>query len=139
MAIRVDCLLLADAAQEAGGRLYVLGGGWNRLRVADLPIQAPALALAIRVVVPWHDTNQPLPITIQLEDPDGHRLLSDPPRLNLTVGRPPGLAPGAEQAVPLALSLAGFPLRVAGTHAFVVTHDGVELARTAFDVVLGRR
>jgi hypothetical protein len=139
VAVRVDCLLLADAAQEAGGKLYVLGGGWHRLRVAELPTQAPAMALAIRVIVPWHDTNQPLPLEIQLEDPDGRRLLADPPRLNLTIGRPPGLESGAEQAIPLALTLSGFPLRLAGTHAFVATLDDVELARTTFDVVVGRR
>jgi hypothetical protein len=139
MAIRVDCLLLADAAQEAGGKLYVLGGGWNRLRVTELPARAPAMALAVRVVVPWHDTNQPIPLVVHLEDPDGQRLLAEPPRLDLRVGRPSGLEPGSDQVIPVAISLSGFPLRVAGTHAFVATLDEAELARTTFDVVVGKR
>ena len=139
MAIRVDCLLLADSAQEAGGKLYVLGGGWNRLRVPELPARAPAIALAIRVVVPWHDTNQPIPLVVQLEDPDGQAILSEPPRLDLRVGRPSGLEPGSVQAIPVAISLAGFPLRVAGPHAFVARLEGEELARTSFDVIVTKR
>jgi hypothetical protein len=139
VAIRVDCLLLADAAQEVGGKLFVLGGGWNRLRVAELPARAPAMALAIRVIVPWHDTNQPIPLVVHLEDPDGQRLLAEPPRLDLRVGRPSGLEPGSDQVIPVAISLAGFPLKVAGTHAFVALLGNEELARTTFDVIVAKR
>jgi hypothetical protein len=139
MAIRVDCLLLADAAQEAGGKLYVLGGGWNRLRVPELPARSPAIALAIRVVVPWPDTNQPIPLVVHLEDPDGQPVVAEPPRLDLRVGRPSGLEPGSDQVIPVAINLAGFPLRVAGPHAVVASLDGEELARTTFEVVVTRR
>ena len=39
--------MLADAAQVAGGKLYVLGGGWSVL-------YAPApFAIALKIEVPW--------------------------------------------------------------------------------------
>jgi hypothetical protein len=34
--IGLDYLLVADGAQVVGGKLYLLGGGWDRLTVPDL-------------------------------------------------------------------------------------------------------
>ena len=35
--MEVDWLILADSAQVTGGKLYMLGGGWDRLTV---PVRA---------------------------------------------------------------------------------------------------
>src|SRR5660397_182444 len=35
--ITLDYLLVADGAQVVGGKLYLLGGGWDRLTVPQLP------------------------------------------------------------------------------------------------------
>ena len=39
--MRVEYVMVADAAQVTGGKLYVLGGGWNQYRAASFP--APSL------------------------------------------------------------------------------------------------
>ena len=137
MPLRVDCFLLADAAQEANGKLHILGGGWNQLFLADPSVPFPGFSLAIRIIVPWEDTNHPVALIIQLHGPDGKLLLDDPPRIELTVGRPPGLSPGSEQALPLAMSFSNMQFEQYGTHAFTIglEGDGSELFRTRFDVV----
>ena len=45
-------MLLADAAQEVNGKLYVLGGGWS-VTGPDLP----PMAIAIKLDVPWSAAN----------------------------------------------------------------------------------
>jgi hypothetical protein len=40
-------ILLADAAQAAGGKLYILGGGWS---ITSTP--TPPAALAIKIDIP---------------------------------------------------------------------------------------
>ena len=46
-------MLLADAAQEVNGKLYVLGGGWS-VTGPDVP----PMALAVKLDVPWTEANQ---------------------------------------------------------------------------------
>ncbi|MGD9715058.1 MAG: hypothetical protein AB7V46_23820, partial [Thermomicrobiales bacterium] len=70
---RVDCFLLADAVQVANGKLFILGGGWARLTVDALPVTRP-FELAIRVVVPWTETNRKLSYELQMVDEDGKGL-----------------------------------------------------------------
>ena len=41
-------LMLADSAQEVGGKLYILGGGWS----VTGPVVPPS-AVAIKIDVPW--------------------------------------------------------------------------------------
>ena len=44
--MKIDYALLADAAQSVGGKMFVLGGGWNIFRSANYP--APVqLAIAV--------------------------------------------------------------------------------------------
>ena len=47
-------ILLADAAEAVNGKLYVLGGGWS----ITGPDPSP-MALAIKIEVPWDQSNQP--------------------------------------------------------------------------------
>ncbi len=54
---RVDCFLLVDSAQVANGKLYILGGGWARLTASSFPVTR-SFETAIRVVVPWTETNR---------------------------------------------------------------------------------
>ena len=54
---RVEWLILADEAEVVNGKLYMMGGGWDRLTAQSLPWgQHMAIAVAIRV--PWMDTNR---------------------------------------------------------------------------------
>jgi hypothetical protein len=101
----VEWLILADAAQVVGGKLYLLGGGWDMLVVAagaTFPIrQTCALAAALRV--PWNETNRPCPVEILVQDEDGAAIVYL--RTEKEVGRPPGLPRGSSQRVQYALGL----------------------------------
>lgn len=132
---RIDCFLLADAVQVANGKLFILGGGWARLTVEALPVNRP-FELAVRVVVPWTETNRKLPFEMQLVDEDGKGLLDQVVRADISVGRPVQLKEGTDQVVPLALRLPNVRLEREGRYAFSLMFGGEEVARTAFDLVL---
>jgi len=59
-------MLLADAAQEVNGKLYVLGGGWS-VTGPDLP----PMAIAIMLDVPWTQSVAPHTFALELVDEDG--------------------------------------------------------------------
>lgn len=87
-------MLLADAAQNVNGKLYILGGGWTVTRTPT-----PPMAVAIKLEIPWGSANQPLPWTLHLQDADGSRgVMTDGSEVLIRgvdeVGRPPGLVPG---------------------------------------------
>ncbi|MDQ3354462.1 MAG: hypothetical protein M3507_08295, partial [Actinomycetota bacterium] len=63
-------MLLADAAQAVGGKLFILGGGWS----VTGPGPAP-MAMAIKIEVPWDRTNQRHHWALDLIDQDGQAVL----------------------------------------------------------------
>ena len=87
-------MLLADAAQEVNGKLYVLGGGWS-VTGPDLP----PMAIAIKLDVPWSEANTQHAFSLELVDQDGRPVPagdSGGVRAEGTfeVGRPVGLPAG---------------------------------------------
>ena len=42
-------MLLCDAAQQQGGKLYILGGGWTTINFQQVPFN---MALAIKLAIP---------------------------------------------------------------------------------------
>ncbi|MDP9355002.1 MAG: hypothetical protein M3R02_06905 [Chloroflexota bacterium] len=137
--MRADCFLLADAVQESQGKLYILGGGWNTVVVPTLPAVHPSFAIAVRLLVPWNDTNQPFKFEITIQDPDAEPLLEEPLSGELTVGRPPHLSAGSDQAIPLAVTVKDLKLPKPGTYACVLTVEGEVKFRTTFDVMSAAR
>lgn len=135
---RIDCFLIADSAQVADGKLFVLGGGWERLTVQQLPTSRN-IDIATRVIVSWTETNRPLGFELQLVTEDGEALLNPAATPSVTVGRPVHLREGSDQSVPLVLKVNGVSLKQAGRYAFILTYGGEEVARTAFEVVVGKR
>lgn len=100
----VEWLILADAAQVVGGKLFLLGGGWDVLVVnSGFPVtQRCAVAVAFRV--PWTQANQPHAIQIEVTDQDRLTKLVTVAG-QLEVGRPPGMPHGESQRVQLAADL----------------------------------
>ncbi len=133
----VDCFLLVDSAQVANGKLFILGGGWARLTTTQVPVTR-AFETAIRVVVPWTETNRPHPLELQVENEDGQALLETPVKAEIRVGRPAQLKDGTDQVVPLALRVGPVTLEREGRYALILRYEGEVIARTAFDLVLNR-
>jgi hypothetical protein len=136
MTMRAEWIILADAAEVVNSKLYLMGGGWDRLIVNQpFPVQQP-VALAVSFEVDWNETNVRRPVELRIEDEDGRQLA----RVNAQIeaGRPAGITPGQSQRVQMAFRL---PLRFEKPGDFAVTawiED--ELAgRTRFSVAEGRQ
>lgn len=137
--IRVT-MLLCDAAQEVGGKLYILGGGWSIHH--GTPV---TMALAVRLEVPWDEANSPHACAARLVTEDGHDPVLPTPEgaaaptpigseWNMEVGRPPGVRPGTVLAVPLVVSVPPLPL-VPGGYEWQVMIDGAVRGHVGFTVV----
>ena len=84
--VEVDFLLLADRAEVLNGKLYMMGGAWDRRHVRDIGAPVP-VTIVVGVLVPWNLTNEPHQLRIRIEDEDGSPV---PPEVEATVnvGRP---------------------------------------------------
>lgn len=113
-------MLLCDAAQVAGGKLFVLGGG-----LASIGPKPQPLAIALQITVPWDRANVAHQWQIELIDEDGQAVVvKDKPvvmRGRFEAGRPAGLQPGSPLGVSLAINLSPFPLTGGRSYAFALT------------------
>lgn len=134
MSISIEWLIIADYAEVIGDKLYLQGGGWNRLTVnSDFPVDR-LIGLAVSFDVPWEDTNERHSVQVELTTADGGSLGKMDGQFE--VGRPVGVPAGQAQRTQLALNL---PLKIGGPGTFVVVGrvDGEELRRVHFNVVPG--
>lgn len=107
-------MMLADAAQAAGGKLYILGGGWS--------VTGPGpttYALAVKIEVPWDETNKRHTLTLRLLDEDGRQVSVPAPSgdqvpleipADFEVGRPAGTMVGSPIDMPVVLNIGPMPL-----------------------------
>jgi hypothetical protein len=126
-------VLLCDAAQEANGKLYILGAGWSNI-VRPGPI---AMALAVKIDVPWNETNVRHALRAQLLTEDGEPVIIDNNEVaaegEFEVGRPPGHSPGTTLDVALALP---FSLVLEkGGYRWELLIDKSKVAETPFRVL----
>jgi hypothetical protein len=92
-------MMLADAAQEVGGKLYILGGGWSMTGPAPAPH-----AVVVKLDVPWTAANEKHRLRLSLIDADGTPVMvvteqgEQPLRIEgeFEAGRPPGLPAGSD-------------------------------------------
>jgi len=120
-------LLLADFAQAVNGKLYIMGGGWSIIGPDPTP-----MAIAIKIEVPWNQTNRNHNVKLELLDSDYHAVLVPTPAGNtpliiggdFEVGRPPGLIQGTPMDVPYAFNIAPLPLEPGKRYVWKLTIDG---------------
>jgi hypothetical protein len=137
--MEVEWLILADAAQVVGNKLYLMGGGWDKLTVnSAFPIdQRCALALSLRV--DWNETNQKHNFEIEIIAEDS---ATEQPRSlmkaggQFEIGRPPGTSPGQEQRFQVALDML-LKIDGPGTKIIVARVEGQEMRRLSFNVIQG--
>ena len=129
--MRVEWLILADAAQVNGGKLYLLGGGWDQLNVASFPVQQ-RMGLAASFLVPWNETNLRREVELTMVTEDGEEML----KINgqVEVGRPAGIPAGSEQRAQMAAEM-GVEFKKRGVYSIIAKIDGEEAARIAFRVL----
>lgn len=134
-------MILCDGAQAAGGKLYILGGGWSQILVPDTPAN---MALAVKVGVPWHEANDAHQFVARLVTADGEQVTTPNPdgdeepievkvEGTFETGRPPGLELGTELDAPFVLPFNGLALP-AGSYVWELEIDGTVEARATFRV-----
>ncbi|MCY3653010.1 MAG: hypothetical protein OXG89_08315, partial [bacterium] len=84
----VEFAMVADAVQAVGGKLYILGGGWELLYVESFPARHPSIGIGMRLRVPWPYQDS-FRLSVDLMDEDGRSLLGNS-RFSRTIRvRPP--------------------------------------------------
>ena len=121
-------MLLADAAQEVGGKLYILGGGWSITGPTPTP-----MAIALKLEVPWDRTNEQHKLLLELLDEDGDPVLvtdDQGEQVPLQVsgefeaGRPPGIKPGTPIDSALAVNFGPLQLQPGHRYQWRLSIDG---------------
>lgn len=114
--VEIEWLILADAAQVVGQKLYLMGGGWNRITIQKLPPIQHQMAVALAISVPWARTNERHNLELEVADADGGTLK----KINgeFEVGRPPGTPPGQPMRTQVAF---GMTLEIKKVGSFEIT------------------
>jgi hypothetical protein len=132
--MEIGFLLLCDHSEAVNGKLYLTGGGWNVLRLPELPHEW-SFSIGLGIDVAYHETNDPHELVVSVQDPDGVEL-GDGLTANFETGRPPGLPQGQEQRLVMSIA-ATATFATPGPHAAVVNVNGEELARSRFYLMEG--
>ncbi len=132
--MRLTTAMLADAAQVQGGKLFLLGGGFDTISARSVPVVHRSLTLALVAEVEPEERHRDLEIEISLIDEDGQSLDVEA-KGKLRVGAPPNLPPGSVSIVPIVSPFYNIRFPEAKGYAFVVKFDDEELARVRFRVV----
>lgn len=119
-------MLLADSAQVADGKLYVLGGG-----VQVLGPQPQPVALGLLIYVPWDRANLAHDWKLELLDEDGIPVMhNEVPVIvagQFEAGRPAGWPPGRPLLVPLAINFSALPVEAGRSYTWrFVVDDSTE-------------
>ena len=96
VAMKVEWIILADAAECINNKMYVLGGGWTDCQVQGLPTMQP-IALVVSFLVEWNETNIKHDALVECVDADGAVMWSG--NYVFTIGRPYNLESGSPQRV----------------------------------------
>lgn len=121
-------LLLADAAEDANGKVSALGLGWT---VTSTP--TPPMAIVVLLDIGWDETNRDIDLHLGLFDADGRPVtvpgpFGDQPlevSAKAQAGRPPGVPPGTEMRMPLTVALGpGLPLTPGQRYEWRARLDG---------------
>ena len=116
-------MLLADAAQVADHKLYILGGGLSAVGPRPQPV-----AIALLLSVPWDRANITHEWSVDLLDEDSHPVPNrDDPvtiRGRFEAGRPTGLQPGTPLTVPLAINFTTLPVTPGHSYIWQLLIEG---------------
>lgn len=127
--MELDFLLVADRAEAVNGKLYLLGGAWDRITLSQFPGSAN-FDVALGVLVGYTETNERHEFNLTLEDDDNQVVLG-PVTGQFELGRPPGLKPAQAQRFMVAVR-GPFPIPRAGCYHWVLSLDGHRAGRTTF-------
>src|SRR6266540_1014579 len=130
----VDFFILADHAEAVNGKLYLMGGGWDRIFVSDFN-KSVDIAFALGVLVPWNATNMRHTIQITIEDLDRKQPVPFNLSAGFVTGRPPSITEGETQRALLALSDVSVKFDEPGAYQAIARIVGGHERRVEFRLV----
>ena len=68
--MNIGFLMLTDYSEAVNGKLYLTGGGWNVLRLPELPHEW-SFHIGLGIDVAWHETNTPHELSSPSRTPTG--------------------------------------------------------------------
>jgi hypothetical protein len=125
--MEVEYAFLADAADapSPGGKLYLLGAGFNRIFAESFPVAHPYMALIVKIRLHPTECDRPHALEVDLWNPDGQRV---GPTLRGTVQAPRDPSHPARPAfVQMVLGMFGTVFPQAGTYEFHIVANGQHL------------
>ena len=102
----VDYLLVADRAEVVNGKLYLMGGSWDRIQPQQFPHRM-MLGIALGVRIPFAYTDDQHTVAIELLHGETRMIGFE---AKMATGRPPGMA-GMDMLVPMAFNI---PIAIPG-------------------------
>ena len=128
--------VIADYAEIVGGKLYLMGGGWDRYWAAELPAQV-RLGIAAGIRIEWEETNKPVPVVMVIEDDDGQQMVRIDGQVN--VGRPPHLSPGSGQLAQMCANVMLSAPRWGGYRVRITAGEGPDAVEATLPVRVEER
>jgi len=130
--MRIEYALLADAAQAVGGKVFVLGGGWNLFRSANYP--APVhLAIAMGLAFSSDEVGIKYPLNVVIADEAGVPIIPEM-KGQVETGQLALDSPkGASVKIPVAINV-NMSVPHPGTYGIVVT-AGSSTAQLSFEAI----
>ncbi len=116
-------LLLADSAQVADGKLFVLGGGLQLIGPQPQPV-----SIALIIHVPWDRADIQHDWMLELLDQDGIPVLHNDRPVTVAgtfkAHRAEGIVAGSPLLVPVAINFSALPVQPGGRYTWRLAIDG---------------
>ena len=130
--MKIEYALLADAAQAVGGKIFVLGGGWNLFRAANYP--APVhFAIAMGLGFTSDEVGTKFPLNVVIADEAGVPIIPEMKGQVETGQLAPDLPKAASVKIPVAINI-NMSVPHPGTYGIVVT-AGSSTAQLSFEAI----
>ena len=127
--VEIEFLILADRAEILNGKMYMMGGGWNRKSIQNID-NPVAISMVIGILIPWNFTNELHHIRISLMDEDG-TILQPTIEASVNMGRPPEAKMGQDFRA-MAVINGQWKLPALGAYSFVASVENGQEKRVAF-------
>jgi hypothetical protein len=130
--MKIEFVMMADAAQAVGGKLFVLGGGWNVHRSGNYPSPIQ-FSVALSILVPWNEAGVRHSMTVTISDEGGIPIV---PAVNgqFEVGKSGDVPPGAMQRALIAVNFV-IALPRPGKYTVSATAGSARSERVWFDAI----
>jgi hypothetical protein len=131
--VRVTTALLADAASQCNGKIYIHGAGWDTINAPALPATYTALAVVV-VVEAQSDTElEGASFEIKMIDPDGNHAGVSAQGTHSPADEARRM-PGLPITASVAVTFPCITFSRAGIHQFVISVNKNELHALKFAV-----